>query len=171
MILAFAFYLGFNSPANSNVTDNVSGYAWNSDGMNPTDIGGMGWLSFNNCISAEICPAPSYGVNIDNVGDILGRDILGYAWAGNSVDSNINGYGWINLVDFSVFLQVPEQHLLMPNYPVVIFRLGRACAVFQSGCSGDYYHSTGPVNNILVPPNQIKQYSSKPISRWLGRMD
>ena len=149
VILAFAFYLGFNSPANSNVTDNVSGYAWNSDGMNPTDIGGMGWLSFNNCISAGICPAPSYGVNIDSVGNILG-----YAWAGNSFDSNINGFGWIKFGGLSDFPSGPGTTSLNAKLSGGnISGWARACAVFQSGCSGDYYHSTGPVNNILVPPN------------------
>jgi len=160
-ILVFVFYFGFNNPVSSSVADNVSGYAWNGDDgwidLNSNGIkdlgeymippGGMGWLSFN-CTSGGNCGTSNYGVNIDSAGNILG-----YAWAGNSIDSNINGFGWIKFGGLSGFPSGPGTISLNAKLAGNnITGWARACAVFQSGCSGDYYHGTGAVNNNLLPP-------------------
>ncbi len=149
--LVFVFYFGLNNFVNSSSTDNVSGYAWNADGADSTHIGGMGWLSFNNCVSAGNCPAPAYGVTVDNAGNILG-----YAWAGNSIDSSVNGFGWIKFGGLSGIPSGPgtvSENAKLTNSKVTGW--ARACAVFQSGCLNpgdptDYYHGTGAIDNNLA---------------------
>lgn len=150
VILFFVFYLGFNKQVSSRDSENnvLSGFAWNADdnGGNP---GGMGWLSFN-CLFNNSCGASNYSVVKENDGYLTG-----YAWAGSSDDSNINGIGWVKFGGLSGFPSgkgTKADNAKLNNDGTVTGWI-RACAVFQSGCSGDYYHGAGPVNNILVAPN------------------
>ena len=109
--MALALFLGFTIRVNSSASDNVSGFAWGADwftvGGN-SSLGGMGWLSFNsindhNPNTDGVQPSSyDYGVKVDSSGNITG-----YAWAGNSVDSNINGIGWIRFGGLSGFPSGP----------------------------------------------------------------
>ena len=134
------FYFGFNSSVNSNDSENVSGYAWEAYKDEADNVNGMGWLSFN-CISGGDCGIVDYGVNIDDSGNMTG-----YAWSSN--------YGWVKVGGLSGFpsgegTQAQNANLNGNN----LKGWARFCAVFQSGCEGDYYHGSGPVdNNISTNP-------------------
>lgn len=166
--LALVFFTGFGPSAYAGSADNISGYAWSS-----YDAGGMGWLSFN-CVSGGDCGISDYGVNLS--GDIKqsnnntknvsflskvknffnfvsqtpkvlalndDQDFSGYAWSSN--------YGWIKFGGLSGFPSGPgttsDNAKMNGNN---LSGWARACAVFHSGCSGDYYHGNGTVNNNLT---------------------
>ncbi len=134
-ILALAFYLGFNSPVNGSSTDNVSGYAWEADGPNPSPpgLGGTDWLSFNCVTDPAGCGASNYGVTVDSVTG----NMSGYAWSDN--------FGWMKFGGLSGF---PTGSGTTPSDAKVDLSTGtvtgwaRFCSVFVTGCSGSVLPTT-----------------------------
>ena len=72
-LLIFGNFLFFIYPANSGVTDYLSGYAWSEN---------IGWLSLN-CNDGGTCVSLDYGVGVDTLGNLSG-----YAWSEN--------IGWVS---------------------------------------------------------------------------
>ncbi|MFA6585908.1 MAG: hypothetical protein WCS86_01980 [Candidatus Paceibacterota bacterium] len=117
-ILIFSVYFGFNHPVDSSVLQNVSGYGWSAD----SEGGGMGWLSFNNCVSTGNCGIADYGVNID-----LSGDVSGYAWSSN--------YGWLSF-NSNELTGCPSGICSARKEGNNLVGWARFCSVFASGCSG-----------------------------------
>jgi len=80
----------YNSAESSIIDHNIEGYAWGADTV-ITDVGGLGWLSFHNCVGEGNCSGPDYGVFLD---DTTG-DLSGYAWSSN--------FGWLQFGGLSGF--------------------------------------------------------------------
>ena len=142
IILFSILYIASYNFANSGASDNISGFAWGAE-----NNGGMGWLSFNDGGGSV-----NYGVTIDTTNGSTKGDITGYAWAGNSVDSSVNGYGWLKFGGLSGIQIRPgiiSEDAKFAGNSNNLTGWARFCAVYQSGCSGNYYHGSGPVNNNL----------------------
>ena len=130
-IAVFTFFLTsykgvFKMPneVQAGASDNVYGWAWSEN---------IGWISFN-CDNPEI-PAPrctnDYGVNVDASGLFSG-----YAWSEN--------IGWISFNQGELIncpSGVCEARLNTGTGEVSGW--ARACAVFQSGCSGPLSSNIG----------------------------
>ncbi len=76
------------TPAQAANTDNVFGQAWGASGPSANapvnSVGGIGWVSMNNCDSVNgPCSPVNFGVNVSQNGVFSGQ-----AWSSN--------YGWIN---------------------------------------------------------------------------
>jgi hypothetical protein len=76
------------TPAQAAWDDNVFGQAWGASGPSAnapaSSVGGIGWVSMNNCDSVNgPCDPVDFGVNVDQNGVFSGQ-----AWSSN--------YGWIN---------------------------------------------------------------------------
>ena len=139
IILSVILYISSYNFANSGAGHNMSGYAWSS-----YDNGGVGWISFN---SNNHGGSVDYGVTVDT-----NKNLVGYAWSGNSVDSSVNGYGWLKFGGLSGIQIRPgiiSEDAKFAGNSNNLTGWARFCAVYQSGCSGNYYHGSGPVNNDL----------------------
>ncbi|KKR79692.1 MAG: hypothetical protein UU24_C0004G0030 [Candidatus Nomurabacteria bacterium GW2011_GWA2_40_9] len=144
LVIVFAMSLSFFTPAKGDVSDNISGFAWeandwvdnNSDGLvdsgevmaNP---GGTEWISFN-CTTdpSSSCATSPYGVNVDpNTGYLSG-----YAWSSH--------YGWLSFNEVPTFPSGPgtTDDKVKINFgggnPHSVTGWARFCAVYASGCSG-----------------------------------
>ncbi len=75
------------TPAQAASTDNVFGQAWGASGPSAnapaSSVGGIGWVSMNNCTSPSSCSGVDFGVTVSQSGVFSGQ-----AWSSN--------YGWIN---------------------------------------------------------------------------
>jgi len=129
---ALFFAIGFFINDNSNsqkiaraATQELRGFAWAARPVPfGTELGGPGWISFN-CLDGNVCATSNYKV----VYDESTGNMSGYAWSSN--------IGWIRFDESSGGYPEP------PNYNARIdpgtgnvTGWARACAVFQSGCSG-----------------------------------
>lgn len=134
--------------AKATQTDNVWGWAWSEN---------VGWISFN-CYNdydgdgtleshcTDMGYSSDYGVSINETTG----NLSGYAWAGGGEDAAGNPVptiGWINFdpagaypdtPNYSACLDLPDQSGESCNGvgDNTISGWARACAVFQSGCSG-----------------------------------
>jgi len=129
------FFLFFGA-GQAKATANVWGWAWSEN---------IGWISFNkdpyiangHTVVTGGGGSQPYGVTINPDGTFTG-----YAWSEN--------IGWIRFDPPGPYPDAPSWSAkvsLSGNQPVTGW--ARACSVFQSGCSGDYFHGTGPVSNDL----------------------
>lgn len=146
--------LGGSTPSSATVTvtppPNVSGHAWAGSGVGANDAEinanpGIGWLK----MSGTAGDGSSYGVLVSSASPGV---LSGHAWFNpNDALAGINNIGWIsfNAADVSGCPTAPCAPTLNRTTGAVT-GWARACSVFQSGCSGDYYHGTGPVDNNLV---------------------
>jgi len=132
-VIVFMFIAIFAGSILASQTDNMRGFGWGAN----TD-GGLGWLSFNNCIDDQgNCSGVSYGVNIDSNTNLLN----GYAWTPN--------FGWLKFGDLDLsdaptgngtFFNNAKFELIGSQY--VLTGWARFCGVFISGCSGPIIPNT-----------------------------
>lgn len=90
---------------------NVSGWAWSEN---------IGWLSFNSISNGS---GVDYGVHIDSNGLFSG-----YAWSEH--------IGWIKFDPTGPYPENPQYSAKMDLGTGQVSGWARACAVFQTGCSG-----------------------------------
>lgn len=141
-IITFSFF----ADVKGGVTDNVSGFAWESDNWTDKNSngvldlgelmvspGGAGWISFN-CTS-DTCVDSNYGVNLNQI-DANTMEMVGYAWS--------SSYGWLKFGGLSGF---PVGGGTVADNVKVYLNEGSAnarpvkgwarfCSVFENGCSG-----------------------------------
>ena len=92
----------------------LGGFAWSSN---------IGWISFN-CLDGGVCATSNYKV----VSDDLTGNMSGYAWSSN--------IGWIRFDPGGGYPGNPNYDARINLGTGDVTGWARACAVFQSGCSG-----------------------------------
>ena len=151
LIISFSL-LVFNflktQEAKADPDDNVWGWAW---GGSPEVEGGVlragsGWISFN-CYNEYYggsrenrCGSSNYGVHISDDGTFSG-----YAWSGGGEDHVGNEapvLGWIHFAPVGPYPEDP-QHSVQVDTDGYVSGWARACAVFESGCSGALDNNRG----------------------------
>jgi len=129
LVAVLFFVIGFYINDNSQkialaANQELGGFAWAAR-LVPfgTELGGPGWISFN-CLDGGVCATSNYKVIYD---DTTGN-ISGYAWSSN--------IGWIKFDPGGSYPGAPSYDSRINPGNGNVTGWARACAVFQSGCSG-----------------------------------
>ncbi len=120
-ITVFVFYLVLGSfTVNAAATDNVTGWAWSEN---------IGWISFN-CTNQNVCGTSNYGVSVDTGTGLFSK----YAWSDNIGWITFNSAELVGCPSGTCEAKLNISSCSGGECPITGW--ARACAVFQSGCSG-----------------------------------